>query len=114
MLGVSYWSCISARRHEIAERAYKEWLLEQAEGYLSGKVDFESSKEYKGPREEFRKKVETARARLIADLHPEEAPADLYFRVSPAKRLLIGSIYLGLAGLLTASIFWVHSLQAFL
>lgn len=113
LLCLSYLTCKRARQNAQSGRAYKEWLLEQAEGYLEGRVDFESSSEYRGPKEEFRKKVEIARERLLEDLYPEENEVDLYYQVSSAKRFLIGSVYLGLSGLLAVSLFWVNSLNVF-
>jgi hypothetical protein len=38
---------------------------------------------------------------------------DAYFAVPMSKKLLIGAVYLGLAGMLGSMLVWVHSLQVF-
>lgn len=113
LLALSYLTEMRARKHEKEKRDYNQWLLDTCEAFIAGNAKFRHPSTFEGTEEEFREVCIKARRKLIADLYPQKKQTDPYYLVSPTKKLLIGSTYVGLVALLTASMIWVSSLSAF-
>ncbi len=105
LLALNFLSRKRWAKHESERREILQAMLQRINSLLAGN-DEELSKPH------YRANLLAARADIEGQLNPP-ALANEYFKIAPAKRFLIGVIYVGLAGALAGLMFWIHSLNAF-